>query len=154
MRVRVFIDSTTFLHTVDRFETEKALQAQDWLGKLTLKNCGQTNLQVLNEVANVLIRKRSRFEGIDPFWQVDAFSAFGMSPVTPAIVMVARTIHLQTGYSWWDCVLLASALDLDCTHFLSEDLQDGHRITGSGGKGLTVVDPFAHSPGRFLSEQD
>jgi predicted nucleic acid-binding protein len=49
-------------------------------------------------------------------------------------------------YSWWDCLLLASALDLGCTHFLSDDLQDGHQIAG-----LTIIDPFAHTPQQILA---
>ena len=35
----------------------------------------------------------------------------------------------------------ASAIELGCSHFLSEDLQDGHVIGG-----LTVINPFLHAP--------
>jgi predicted nucleic acid-binding protein len=46
-----------------------------------------------------------------------------------------------------------SALELGCTHFLSEDLQDGQRIEDSGGKSLTILSPFAHSPEQFFSSR-
>ena len=48
-----------------------------------------------------------------------------------------------------DCLLLACALELGRTHFLSEDLQDG-RMVEDGGKSLTLVSPFAHSPQHIL----
>lgn len=32
-----------------------------------------------------------------------------------------------------------------CTHLLTEDLQDGQQIAG-----VTVVNPFRHSPGRVI----
>jgi predicted nucleic acid-binding protein len=38
------------------------------------------------------------------------------------------------------------AAQLGCTHFLTEDLQDGHQIAG-----LTIVDPFAHTPEEILA---
>ncbi len=65
----------------------------------------------------------------------------------------ARLLHLRYGYSWWDCLLLASALELGCAHFLSEDLQDGQLVEDGGGKALTILSPFAHSPEQFFSSR-
>jgi predicted nucleic acid-binding protein len=64
--------------------------------------------------------------------------------------LAARDIHAAYKCSWWDCVLIASAIELGCTHFLSEDLQDGQRIVAGGRRGLTIVNPFAHSPDQIL----
>jgi predicted nucleic acid-binding protein len=99
---------------------------------------------VLNEVANISTRKLPRFGKDDPFVRIDAFSIFGATPTTYATAVSARRYHTVYRYSWWDCVLLASARELGCTHFLSEDVQDGQTI-----EGLTIVDPFAHTPERF-----
>jgi predicted nucleic acid-binding protein len=142
---RVFVDSNTFLYTFDEFETEKGRVAQNWLIALADHGQGVTNLQALNEVASVSTRKRSRFGGDDPFVRIDAFSIFGSSPVTLATSVSARRYFSEFHYSWWDCLLLVSALELGCTHFLSEDLQDGQVIDT-----LTIVDPFAHSPEQIL----
>ncbi|MER2534279.1 MAG: PIN domain-containing protein [Rhizobiaceae bacterium] len=141
----MFIDSNTLLYTFDRLELEKSESAQRWLRVLADHRMGVTNLQVLNEVANVAIRKASRFGKDDPFFRIDAFARFGTTPVTFETSIAARAYHAKFRYSWWDCLLLASAIELGCTHFLSEDLQDGRTI-----EGLTIVDPFAHSPERIL----
>jgi predicted nucleic acid-binding protein len=145
----VFIDSNTFIYPVDEFEPRKGKASEGWLLALSLSDAGVANLQVLNEVINVIIRKANRFAGIDPFPLVDQFAQFGSSPLTAEASTAARMIHERYRYSWWDCLLLASALELGCTHFLSEDLQDGQRIERAG-RSLTIVDPFAHSPEQIL----
>lgn len=145
---KVFIDSNTFLYTFDEFEIHKGLVAQNWLNQLADHDQGVTNLQVLNEVASVSTRKPSRFGNDAPFFRIDAFSIFGSSPITFATALSARHYHVEFSYSWWDCLLLASAVELGCTHFLSEDLQDGQRIDT-----LTIIDPFAHSPDQILTSR-
>ena len=142
---RVFLDSSTLLYALDETEPDKRDRSQIWLNALAVLGCGVTNLQVLNEVANVLIRKSVRFPKMDVFSKIDALGFLGASPLTWPTHLHARLIHAGTGYSWWDSLLLASALELGCTHFLSEDLQDGQVV-----EGLTIVDPFSTSPGDIL----
>jgi predicted nucleic acid-binding protein len=119
--------------------------AQGWLLSLSHNGAGMNNLQVLNETASLLLKRRRNVPPIDVFTTVDRFAEFGMQPLGPTHVSLGRELHLRYRYSWWDCLLLASAVDLGCTHFLSDDLQDGQAI-----EGLTIVDPFAHSPEQIL----
>lgn len=148
---KVFVDSTTFLYSIDAVERSKGRLAQSWLNSLTRNRAGMTNLQVLNEVASVITRKAARFGASDPFITIDAFATFGSAALSHESALAARQIFLRHHYSWWDCLLLASALDLGCTHFLSEDLQSGHQITDDTGRALTIIDPFAHSPEQILA---
>ncbi len=149
---RVFIDSNILLYTRDQKAGGKEALANAWLAAVTISNSGRVNLQVLNEVTHVMLRKRQDMSPEAVFSDVAALSYFGTSPVTEAVVTLAQTVRLSSSYSWWDCLLLASALELGCTHFLSEDFQDGRRIE-AGGKALTIVSPFAHTPGDILSPQ-
>ena len=150
---KVFVDSTTFLYTIDESEQAKAAVAQEWLTALTLKDVGITNLQVLNEVASVITRKSARFGDRDPFFEIDAFATFGSAPLSNSSVLAARDIFRRYHYAWWDCLLLASAIELACTHFLSEDLSDGQLVSDGPTRALTIVNPFAHSPEHLLSPQ-
>jgi len=146
----VFIDSTTLLYSHDSSEPNKRDVARGWLEALAMASAGRCNLQVLNEVTNTLIRKVARFGAEDPFARVDTFSGFGQSELTLSASLAAREIHAAYRYSWWDCILLASAIELGCTHFLSEDLRDHQQIVTEGRRGLTIIDPFAHSPDQIL----
>ncbi|ODT04567.1 MAG: hypothetical protein ABS58_15965 [Mesorhizobium sp. SCN 65-20] len=98
------------------------------------------NLQVLNEVTNVLIKRGNKPpEAI--FTIIDGFALFGTTAINLETVAAARLLHFENKYSWRDCLLLASAIELQCRFFLSEDMRDGHQI-----RGLTIMNPFRHSP--------
>ncbi|MDQ6436730.1 PIN domain-containing protein [Mesorhizobium sp. LHD-90] len=140
MSARTFVDSNVFLYAAEKRDIEKSEQAGLWLRHLLASGTGVANLQVMNEITNVLI-KRGRMEPETVFTIVDGFSAFGMSSINVETIAAARLLHFQFGYSWWDCVLLASAIEMQCRYFLSEDMQDGHQIHG-----LTIISPFRHSP--------
>lgn len=147
----IFVDTNVLLYSHDRRDFEKADRSQFWLRELAKRTAGIVNLQVLNEFTEVLLRKKW-FETPERVFAIATdFAALGDSPLTKKAADSARHLHLRYGYSWWDCLLLASALELGCTHFLSEDLQDGQAIEDSGGKSLTILSPFAHSPEQFFS---
>jgi len=146
--VKVFVDTNVLLYFHDKSASAKADRTLDWIYALTESRAACINLQVLNELTHVLLRKRWFPSDEDTFYAVDQLSAWGDKPITGNTVFEARRLHLRHHYSWWDCLLLASALELGCTHFLSEDLQDGQRIDT-----LTIVDPFAHSPEQILTSR-
>lgn len=144
--VKVFIDSNVLLYANDIHDPAKEAASRFWLRALATRRAAVTNLQVLNEVTAVFIRKK-RFADPDQVFAIaDSYSALGDTPLTRAEVDHGRHLHRRFNYSWWDSLLLASALELGCSHFLSEDLQDGQVI-----EGLTIVDPFAHSPEEILA---
>lgn len=148
---RVFLDSNILLYMHDRRAPEKAARAQEWIRTLARGRIAQTNLQVLNEVTHVFLRTRWFESPQIAYAIVNQFAELGDDPVGWTEVALARALCDRFAYSWWDCLLLASAIELGCSHFLSEDLQDGQCIVAGDGRGLTIVDPFAHSPAEFIS---
>lgn len=141
----VFVDTNVLLYMHDVRNPEKREIAVKWLSGLAGDERVRINLQILNELASVLERKRW-FDSYDEvIGIVDQFAALGSSPVTLDTVEIARAIKRVNGFSWWDCLLLGSAIELGCSHFLSEDLHDGQQIGG-----LTVVNPFLHDPAEIL----
>ena len=67
------------------------------------------------------------------------------APLGADVTRTAWLIEDQTGYRFFDCLLIASALHADCGYFLSEDLQHDRRLGG-----LTIVNPFVTSPFDFF----
>jgi predicted nucleic acid-binding protein len=149
--VRVFLDTNTLLYLHDRNEPAKGEIAHRWLLALIRQQRAHVNLQVLNEATSAMIRKRWFDSPKQVYDIVDDFAELGDAPVGWREVGVARTLHAGLGYSWWDCLLLSSAFELGCTHFLSEDLQDGQSVS-DGSRTLTIVNPFAHSPESILTQ--
>lgn len=138
--VRTFIDSNVFIYAVQHTDSEKSVRCAAWLRHLARTGSDVANVQVLNETINVLVKRRL-MTAAEIFAVVDGYRMFGASPITSETVAAARLIHFDTGYSWWDCVLIASAIELRCSHLLTECLKSRHRV-----RGLTIVCPFLHSP--------
>jgi predicted nucleic acid-binding protein len=58
-------------------------------------------------------------------------------PDGPALFEQALAIHARTKYSYYDSLIIAAALEADCTTLYSEDLHHGQKI----GK-LHITNPF------------
>ena len=56
----------------------------------------------------------------------------------PALVRVSWKIKDKYRYSYWDSVIIASALDSECSILYSEDMQHGQVID----KDLIILNPF------------
>jgi predicted nucleic acid-binding protein len=63
------------------------------------------------------------------------FSVFG---VTKDTSLYALSLKEKYHYSWWDSLVLASALENDCQIVYSEDMQHGQVIENS----LKIINPF------------
>lgn len=149
---RIFVDTNVLLYIHDRRQRPKAAIVVAWLRPLTDLDLVAINLQVLNEAANVMIRGGWFESPRHVYAIIDELADMGSEPVGWREVVTARSLHVRLGYSWWDCLLLASALEMGCTHFLSEDLQDEQRIE-LADRALTIVSPFAHSPDEILTSR-
>jgi predicted nucleic acid-binding protein len=65
-------------------------------------------------------------------------NACSVATISIGIVKNALQLHSRYGYSYYDCLMLASALALDCKYLFTEDMQNGHIVD----KTLTIVNPF------------
>ena len=104
----------------------------------TILTGGVISVQVLNEFA-VVLRRKSRLE-----WDViadvlaDVRAALGpVRPVDVEIHLNAVSLARSHDFSFYDALIVASALAAGCDTLLTEDLQAGQRVAG-----LTVVNPF------------
>jgi predicted nucleic acid-binding protein len=48
------------------------------------------------------------------------------------IYHTALDIHERTGFSFYDSLIVAAALEADCEILYSEDMQDGRKVDASG----------------------
>jgi predicted nucleic acid-binding protein len=54
-----------------------------------------------------------------------------------ALYRLALEIRQESGYSFYDALIVAGALSAGCTRLLSEDMQHGRTI-----RGLLIENPF------------
>jgi predicted nucleic acid-binding protein len=96
---KLFFDTNVLLTMHDAQSGTKGPFAQDWFHKAATNQAAIINLQVLNELAHVLLRKRWMSSADAVFEIVDHFSAFGDTPLQNADIQMARRIHELTHYS-------------------------------------------------------
>jgi predicted nucleic acid-binding protein len=63
-------------------------------------------------------------------------------PRDRATVTTAWDLDDRYALSWWNSLIVASAIELGCDRLLTEDLQDGQEFDR-----LVVTNPFRHTPG-------
>lgn len=113
--------------------------AKSETARRTILAGGVISVQVLNEFAAVLRRK------FNLEWEVIAEAVAdvrtALDPVRPIDVVThteAVSLARTHRFSFYDSLIVASALEAGCDTLLTEDLQAGRRV-----EGLTIVNPFA-----------
>jgi len=96
-------------------------------------------VQNLNEVTNVFFRKfdlspQEISEKVTELSQICV-----VKPVTVETIQEAIRLKSIYRYSYFDCIMLASALFANCSTFYSEDFQHGQIIENC----MKIVNPFA-----------
>ncbi|MCL2605488.1 MAG: PIN domain-containing protein [Defluviitaleaceae bacterium] len=132
--VRTFIDSNILIYAFSADEPVKQKKAFD-----CLNNCIPViSTQVIKEFANVIIKK----------FKFDPINVSSIIHDIPHIAEIVREkleliigglrIKQRYGYSFYDGLIIATALHANCRILLSEDLQDNHIIDGK----LRIINPF------------
>ena len=132
-----FLDTNVFVYLFDEADESKRRQAEILVNNVLVRRTGCISFQVVQETLNVLNRRtetpvdRLR-EFLDdilvPLWQVNP---------TASLHRNALSLQSRHGFSFYDSLIVAAALEAGCTRLYSEDLQHGQRI-----QGLTIVNPF------------
>ena len=142
----VFVDTNVLVYARDRTDEDKQRRALEWMTALWDEARGRTSVQVLQEYYVTLTRKldppRSAEEARE-----DVVALGVWDPVLPDLAILERGWNVEDRYglSWWDALIVAAALGAGARWLLTEDLQDGQDLFG-----LTVVDPFRHTPEEIL----
>lgn len=94
--------------------------------------------QVLGEFFHVLIRKGLKRKEEARQMVLDLMTNFTLIEVLQTSVIRAVDISIRDGYSYWDSLIVSSALDSNCSKLFSEDMHDGQIIEGR----LKIANPF------------
>ena len=127
-----FLDTNILLYLLD--EGPKAEIAEALISRGAM-----ISVQVLNETLVNCIRKAG-MSWAEAGAFLDGISA--LCPVvalTPATHEIGRALGERYGFSVYDAMIVAAALQNHCTTLYSEDMHDGLVVEGS----LTLVNPFA-----------
>jgi len=134
MNGNVFLDTNILVYLYSNSEPQKRNLS---ISLLKDYYC-VTSTQALKEFCNVFIKKyRMPNDSIKA-----AINSISMScpvqHVTENTVVNALDLNKRYGYSYYDCLMLVSALESNCDVLFSEDMGDGHIIENK----LKIVNPY------------
>lgn len=130
---RAFLDSNILIYAFSKSEPEKREIARN----LWCRPGAWVSTQVINEVANVLIRK-FRLPVSDASLVIDQIiQILPILTVDVEIIRKAFTIANRHPHSYFDALMLAAASHLRCHTLYSEDLHHDSLVFG-----VHVINPF------------
>lgn len=136
MTVRKFLDTNVLVYANDTRDPRKQAQAASLIDETLREGTLVVSTQVLQEYFVAATRKLAVPAHVARA-QVALLSLVDV--VVPGVedILAAMDLHQLRGYSYWDSLIIRTALAGRCAILFSEDLQHGHRIDG-----LQIVNPF------------
>ena len=129
---KAFIDSNVILYLLSK-DAKKADAAE-----AVLRAGGMISVQVLNEIANVALRKIGMSWSETNQFLASIRSLCAVESLTVETHDRGRDVAERYGLSVYDAMIVAAALIAGCTVLYSEDMQDGLVVD----KQLRVANPF------------
>jgi predicted nucleic acid-binding protein len=139
MSDRFFLDTSIFVYSFDQTAPSKAQKATDLIRKALATQKGIISFQVVQEFFNVALRRFAQPMRLADAEQylITVFRPLLAVHSSPALYSEALRLQSQSGISWFDSIIICSAIQAQCNVLFSEDLQHGQRF-GS----LSVNNPF------------
>lgn len=121
---KVFIDTNILIYL---FASDDALRRSISLDVLMKHDCIISS-QVISEFCYVCAAKKHH-QVQDVLHSLDEVSCLcRIYPVLLSTSRLALTLHKRYGYHFYDCQIIASAIENECERVISEDMNDGQKI--------------------------
>lgn len=135
MRDNVFIDSNVIIYAYSEDEPKKQAIVKDLLNQ-------HENLyistQTINEFVNVTTKKKMLDHDQVSAVVEELFEMFSVIHLDQSIIQNAIVFAKKHRYSYFDSLMIGSALAANCTVLYSEDMHHGHIIESN----LKLINPF------------
>ena len=140
MPAEFFLDTNVLAYTFDASAPGKRARAHELVGTALETGNGAISWQVAEEFLNVALHRFER--PLTPRKAADYLDEV-LAPLcqvlpTPGLLRDPLAIHTETGFRFYDSLIVASAVASGARTLYTEDLQSGREV-----RGLRILDPFA-----------
>ena len=137
MSAEDFLDTNIFVYMLDGSDDFKRRRAEELVQRSLSRGTGCISYQVVQETLNVA-NKKLGFADEDSRTLLSDILA-PLWTVYPSAGLYERGLKVRGryGFSFYDSIIIAGAIESGCTRLLTEDLQHGQRI-----QSLTIQNPF------------
>jgi predicted nucleic acid-binding protein len=136
MSDKIFLDTNLWVYFFSKNPLEKSEKVQKIIESHPENLLIST--QVLGELYNVLTRKKLASKPEVEAIVLKLITSFIILDIDTAKVIQALEISSLYGYTYWDSLILATALLSNCTILYSEDMQHNQLIKNK----VRIVNPF------------
>jgi len=128
-----FIDTNIVIYSLSRDVVKQNIAIT------LLAQSPATSVQVLSETANVMRRKLG-FDAPSTETVIDriAFECSRIQPLTITTLRYGLDLSKRYGFSHYDSLIVASAMEAGCIELYSEDMHNGLVVDQQ----LTIINPF------------
>jgi predicted nucleic acid-binding protein len=140
MSVEFFLDTNVIVYSFDATTPAKADKARMLIKKALREGVGTISWQVIQEFSNLALRKFAMPMTARECELYLKKTLFPLCSIWPSESLYSDAIHIveETGYTYYDGLILAAALESGASKLLTEDLQDGRKVGA-----LKIENPFA-----------
>ena len=137
MSAEDFLDTNIFVYMLDDTDDIKRRRAEQLVRRGIEAGTGRISYQVVQETLNVATRRLGFSYSDSRTLLADVLAP--LWTVHPSRELYERGLALRDryGFSFYDSMIVAGAVESGCARLYSEDLQHGQRI-----QSLTIEDPF------------
>ena len=129
-----FVDTNIWLYAFIEADAQKSARARELLPEIQ----PIISSQVINEVSVNLLRKAHFAEEQVQQLIESFFAKYTVIEADKAIFLAASNLRQRYSFSYWDSLIIASALQANVEILYSEDMQHGLKVNGQ----LEIVNPF------------
>lgn len=130
------LDTNILMYSIDRNAGERHRKSIELIEQMSQCDCILT-LQALSEFYSAVTRKGKMPHAVAQAQVSDWMILFSVVTAVPAVLQRAMQAVDEHQLSFWDAMLLETAVQANVTRFLSEDLQHGRLW-----KGMSIENPF------------
>ena len=137
---RVFFDTNIIVYLFDTSEPAKRKKIIKLVESLSTTSKLFISSQVLNEFINVVMNKiEKRLKAKEIVERIKFLEdIFNITPLSYPTSLHALNITDRYKYSFWDSLILSSAIENECNILITEDMQHGQIIEEQ----LKILNPF------------
>lgn len=137
MKDKCFLDTNLLVYLYDENEIEKQKSVITFLKSLRKKQQAVLSVQTLGEFFNVTTKKLKISKEQSMFFCNEIRHMYPVYEISTENVFHAMQISKTTNFSYWDSLIIAMAIDTDCSVLYSEDLNPGQQV-----EGVRIINPF------------
>ena len=139
MNGKFFLDTNIFVYTFDSSSPDKQRKARQLVADALTSQQGVISFQVVQEFLNVASRKFAKPLKLTDCQKYLEQVLAPLCEIFPSIDLYKRALEIaeQSGYTFYDSLILEAALESRCKTLYSEDFQHQRVI-----QNMRIINPF------------